>query len=81
MVRHHFRKTIKNETGIQEALKAIAKGESLRQAASEFKVPRSSVSDRLRGVPPSVGHPTVLSRNEESSIALAIEYCGKNGWP
>ena len=79
MVRHHLRKTIKNETGIQEALKTFAKGKSLRQAASQFEVPRSTISDRLRGVPPSVGHPTVLSRKEESSIVLTMEYCGKNG--
>ena len=50
---------------------------SIYGAAKQYNVPRMTLSDRIHGkvsTDPIVGHPTVLSKEEEDSMVNYIKY-------
>ena len=50
---------------------------SLYGAAKQYNVPRMTLSDRIHGkvsTDPIVGHPTVLSKEEDDSMVNYIKY-------
>jgi len=55
---------------------------SLREAAKTFKIPRSTLSDKMAGrVENKAGRPTVLSKEEEKLIVQRIILMGEWGFP
>ena len=59
-------------------------GISLYGAAKQYNVPRMTLSDRIHGkvsTDPVVGHPTVLSKEEEDSLVNYIKYMHERKFP
>lgn len=69
---------------LERAYEAVVKGElSLRRAAEEFNVPRTTLHDRLSGrvqFGASSGPPKYLSDEEEEELALFLKNCSKIGF-
>lgn len=67
---------------MEKAIDAVKEGMSKRAAAIKFKVPRPTLVRRLLGknLGP-VGHPTVLSKNEEAIIAETLGTVANWGFP
>ena len=69
---------------IREALAAIEKGCSLRKAAKQFDVPRSTLYSKLHNISPlecRKGPPSILSPEEEEEIVKWITYCVERAYP
>ena len=65
------------------AYKTGGGGISIYGAAKQYNVPRMTLSDRIRGkvsTDPIVGHPTVLSK-EEDSLVNYIKYMNARKFP
>ncbi|ORY63342.1 uncharacterized protein BCR38DRAFT_296168, partial [Pseudomassariella vexata] len=74
------------ETRILNAIKAYRDGQisSVRQAAISFKVPRSTLQDRINNVPTrktAHEHQQRLTVKEEDSIAKSARLMASWGWP
>lgn len=84
MVRNYKRKKPARYTEGQKklAVEHVQNGASYREASEMFNVPITTIHDCLRDkYPGSVGHPTVLSQQEELVIVMAFLYFAENGWP
>ncbi|XP_066592978.1 uncharacterized protein [Prorops nasuta] len=69
---------------VEEALKEIEKGKSLREAANAFGVPKSTLFRKLKNNVPidcKKGAPTVLTAEEEADFVTWILYCAERGFP
>ncbi|XP_015113513.1 uncharacterized protein LOC107038770 [Diachasma alloeum] len=69
---------------LQKALNAIGEGQTLRQAAKNFGVPKSTLYLKSRNFVPlecRKGPKTILSDDEESKIIKWMVFCAKVGFP
>lgn len=85
MPRHYKRKTEKaswRKEHLQEALRAIQNGVSVRQAAVRFGVPRSTIQDRIKNDAvnsgPSLGRKPVFSKEAENELADQVKKLAKH---
>ena len=59
---------------LDQAIKAVEEGMSTRLAAKHFKVPRSTIQDRMSGSSSGkLGRPPVLSELEEKIVAERVK--------
>ena len=73
-----------NEEQMAYAVKAVTDGSSIRRAAEEYDVPRSTLGDRISGhvVPGSTsGPPKYLSAQEEEELVQFLIDCASIGYP
>lgn len=66
------------------AVKAVTDGLSIRRAAEEYGVPRSTLGDRISGcvIPGSTsGPPKYLSNQEEEELVQFLMDCASIGYP
>ena len=80
------KKTEKQYTteSLKKALDMIGKGQTIRQAARNFDVPKSTLYCKLKNFSPlecRKGPKTVLSEEEENDIVKWILYCAERGFP
>ena len=72
------------EEGMEQAIKSITlRGMSVREAAEQYNIPKSTIYDRLSGkVLPnmSCGAPKYLTDNEERELATFLIGCSKIGY-
>ena len=69
---------------LQAALNAIGEGQTIRQAAYNFGVPKSTLFLKSKNILPLVckkGPKTVLSEDEENEIEQWIVECAEKGFP
>ncbi len=67
---------------LQQAVEAVKqKKMSVREAAHEFKVPKSTISDRIQGKHESLGRPTELSAEEEEILVERLTLMADWGFP
>ncbi len=67
---------------LDKALAEVKAGRlSIRAAAKEFEVPKSTILDRLHGVTKNVGRPTELSEEEEQVLVSRLMIMGNWGFP
>lgn len=70
---------------MKNAIKAVKNsGMSIRGAATKFKVPRMTLSDKCKGKTPlarKMGPPTILDEDEENNLLKWILHLGENGFP
>ncbi|CAH1994652.1 unnamed protein product [Acanthoscelides obtectus] len=58
---------------MQDAIAAVRSGMSRKAASIKYKVPRTTLLERISGKHTSkVGHPTVLTKEEESLISETL---------
>lgn len=73
------------EDNMKNAIKAVKNsGMSIRGAATKFKVPRMTLSDKCKGKTPlarKMGPPTILEEDEENNLVKWILHLGENGFP
>jgi hypothetical protein len=85
MVRNYTRKNVKKYSpqDMEAAIKAVTEeGVTLRVAALEFNVPRSTLSDHIQGKHLKAhGHATILKFEEEKRIVQCLTYASICGWP
>lgn len=71
-----------NETNMQDAIAAVRSGMSRKAASIKYKVSRTTLSERISGKHASkVGHPTVLTKEEESLISETLGTVSEWGYP
>ena len=73
-----------NEEQMAYVVKAVIDGSSIRRAAEEYDVPRSTLGDRISGrvVPGSTsGSPKYLSTQEEEELVQFLIDCASIGYP
>ena len=73
-----------SEESLKNALKAIEDGKSLREAASIFGVPKSTLHLKLKNNETTnsiKGAPTILTEQEENKIVEWILFCAERGFP
>eukprot|EP00096_Caligus_rogercresseyi_P002404 TRINITY_DN14524_c0_g1_i1.p1 TRINITY_DN14524_c0_g1~~TRINITY_DN14524_c0_g1_i1.p1 ORF type:complete len:522 (-),score=119.31 TRINITY_DN14524_c0_g1_i1:8-1573(-) len=76
------RRLLYSEKCMQDAIKAAQEGMSIRQAATKFNVPKTTLFDKLSGKSPEVtkmGRNTVLTPTEEKFIVDWILKCRRRG--
>ena len=68
---------------LEEAIQAVGDGGmSIRHAAEQFGVPKSTLQNRVKGTHKNVhGRPTVLSKEEEKYIVEMVLQCADWGLP
>lgn len=54
---------------------------SIREAAKEYKVPRSTICDRIRGKKETLGRPTEMTADEERLLVKRLMMMGNWGYP
>jgi hypothetical protein len=84
MVRNYKRK--KSKTYAAEDLKiavvTVQSGCTFREISLTLAIPIATLHDHVSGKHiKAVGHPTILSIEEEELIVSAMEYSAANGWP
>jgi hypothetical protein len=71
-----------NPQQLEDAIKAVYNGSSLRQASQSFEIPLATLHDHVSGRHVGHhGHDTVLTRVEEETIVSALQYSAQYGWP
>ena len=73
-----------NEEQMAYAVKAVIDGSSIRRAAEEYDVPRSTLGDRISGrvIPGSTsGPPKYLNTQEEEELVQFLIDCSSIGYP
>jgi helix-turn-helix, Psq domain len=72
-----------SESSVEKAVRKIKSGKlSLRQASKKFNVPKSTLSNRARGVHSGKpGHSTAFSEQEEQSLLNHIQAVSDWGFP
>ena len=78
---HHYQNY--SENSLQKALADIkAKNKSIRQAAEYYKIPKSTLSDKIRERHPlTPGAQTVLTKNEEDNLVQGLLKAAEWGCP
>ncbi|OXU30279.1 hypothetical protein TSAR_003414 [Trichomalopsis sarcophagae] len=75
----------KSKSKTNKALNTMEnEGQTLRQAASNFGVPKSTLYAKLKNLSPldsRKGPETILTKDEEDSIVKWILFCSKSGCP
>ena len=68
---------------LEEAIQAVGDGGmSIRHAAEQFGVPKSTLQNRMKGTHKDVhGRPTVLSKEVEKYIEEMVLQCAHWGFP
>lgn len=67
---------------LEKALAAVAAGMPKKRAALTYKIPRTTLVRKVVGKNPKpVGHPTVLSRQEEATISATLGTVANWGYP
>lgn len=71
-----------SEEDLQKALTAVRKGVSKSAASRLYKIPRTTLIDKVyNNHPLSVGHPTVLNKEDEALIAKTLGVVSSWGYP
>ena len=73
-----------NSNTVTEAIAAIKNGMTMYKASKVFKIPRSTLQDKVKGKykeGAKRGPPTVLSKTEETNLVEWIIHLGKMGFP
>ena len=67
---------------LKQAIQAVCDGVSLRDAAEEFNIPKSTLENKFKGKHANtVGHPTVLSKEVELMIVKYLCSSAEFGFP
>ena len=78
---HHYKEWSTEQLTL--ACKAVARGTSIRRAAEEYNIPRSTLQDRVYGRVPDgklSGPPRYLTNDEENELVEFICMCAKIGY-
>ena len=89
MPRNPKKKNKQMEDGqIKEALSKVREGKSIRQVATEYQMPKSTLhlyskksQAKAKKLVVARGRPPTLYANEEKQIIDNIKYAGDMGWP
>jgi hypothetical protein len=84
MVRTYKRKKVVkySASDLTSAKLSVETGLSIRAASKAFHVPLMTLHDHIAEKHPgNVGHPTILSKEEEAYIVKSLQYAAANGWP
>jgi hypothetical protein len=78
---HNYR-TRYNQDDMEDAIKAVKDGMSVKLAAARFQVPRTTLGDRAKGrTKAALGRPTQLTEEEERILAERAVLLGTWGFP
>ena len=66
---------------LQEAIDACHDGMSARQASQKYGIPRATLNRKLKGLCGHHGHPTALSKEEETQICEYVVLMADWGFP
>ena len=69
---------------LEEALNAIGRGQTIREAAYKFDIPKSTLHAKLQNKYPldcKQGPSTILPQNEEAEIKTSLLESQKRGFP
>ena len=71
------------EEDLEEAVRAVKEGLSVRKAAEQFGVPRQTILDHVHDdeIFKNIGRPTVLTEEEETLLMEYIDLMAKWGFP
>lgn len=77
----HYRQF--DDDSLQRAVEAVRSGRlTVRKAAEQYNIPKSTINRKVRGKHMNpVGHPTVLSREDEEMLVQNIVIAGNWGFP
>lgn len=77
-------KTAYTQASVKNALEAVQKGLSIYKASLQYRIPKTTLLYKYQGIRPvdaKPGAPTVLTMQEERTLADWIIQLGKSGFP